>query len=92
MRSYYFGIRRYAARHNDKFILTGWVPAREEQAFCRRLDQVDAIEYSVETPERDHRHSPPVELRNRRPVPVPSNTWWGCTARRNIPKWIPRFL
>ncbi len=66
MRSYYFGIRRYAARHNDKFILTGWVPAREEQAFCRRLDQVDAIEYSVETPERDHRHSPPVELRNRR--------------------------
>ena len=66
MRSYYFGIRRYAARHHDKFILTGWVPAREERAFCRQLDEVEAIEYAVEAPERDRRHSPPVELRNRR--------------------------
>lgn len=34
MRSYYFGIRRYAARHNDKFILTGWVPAGRNRRFA----------------------------------------------------------
>lgn len=28
--SVYFGIRHYAARYNDNFILTGWIPADQE--------------------------------------------------------------
>ena len=35
-KSVYFGIRRYAARYNDNFILTGWVPADREQTFDER--------------------------------------------------------
>ncbi|MCI8554115.1 MAG: ATPase [Clostridiales bacterium] len=65
-RSYYFEVRRYAARYNDKFVLACWIPAREEKRFCESLDQLDAIEYSVEKPDKDHHHTPPVELRNPR--------------------------
>lgn len=63
-RSYYFEVRHYAARYHDKFVLTGWIPAREEKRFCEALDRVEAIEYSVEKPDKDHHHTPPVELRN----------------------------
>lgn len=32
-KNYYFGIRKYAARYNDKFILTGWIPKQAEKSF-----------------------------------------------------------
>ena len=63
---YYFSVRRYAARYNDKFILAGWLPHREEKALRAALDKVDGIEYSFEQPSSDTHHVPPVKLRNCR--------------------------
>lgn len=63
---YYFSVRRYAARYNDKFILAGWLPAREAKAMRAALDRVDGIEYSFEQPNSDTHHVPPVKLRNCR--------------------------
>lgn len=62
--NYYFSARRYAAKYNDKFILTGWVPARDEKKFKISLDAVDAIEYTLEDADSDKHHTPPVMLRN----------------------------
>lgn len=66
-RSYYFGVRRYAARYNDQFILAGWIPARAEKGFRAALDAVDGIEYTIERADRDTHHTPPVQLRNAKP-------------------------
>lgn len=63
---YYFNVRRYAARYNDKFILAGWLPSREEKALRAALDKVDGIEFSFELPGSDTHHVPPVKLRNCR--------------------------
>lgn len=63
-RAYYFGVRRYAAQYNDKFILAGWIPRREEKAFRTALEAVDGIEFSFERPDEDAHHTPPVKLHN----------------------------
>ena len=65
-KNYYFSIRKYAARYNDKFILTGWIPRQEEKGFRAALDRIDGIEYSFERPDQDSHHVPPVTLRNFR--------------------------
>ena len=52
-KNYYFSIRKYAARYNDKFILTGWIPRQEEKGFRTALDRIDGIEYSFERPDQD---------------------------------------
>lgn len=65
-KNYYFSIRKYAARYNDKFILTGWIPRQEEKGFRTALDRIDGIEYSFERPDQDSHHVPPVTLRNFR--------------------------
>lgn len=61
-----FSVRRYAARYNDKFILAGWIPAREEKRFREALDKIDGIEFSIERADADSHHTPPVTLRNAR--------------------------
>ncbi|WP_195984159.1 V-type ATPase 116kDa subunit family protein [Clostridium sp. D33t1_170424_F3] len=63
--SVFFGIRRYAARYNDNFILTGWIPASSEKAFQKELDQLDSVEYTFEGAEEELSHSPPVALKNK---------------------------
>ncbi len=65
-KNYYFGIRKYAARYNDKFILTGWIPKQAEKSFRTSLDRIDGIEYSFERPDQDSHHVPPVTLHNFR--------------------------
>lgn len=65
--SVYYGIRRYAARYNDNFILTGWIPANKENAFRAELDEVDSVEYTLDTGENELVHSPPVKLKNKKP-------------------------
>lgn len=65
-RAYYFGIRRHAAQYNDKFILAGWIPHRDERALRTALERVDGIEVSFERPDEDAHHTPPVKLRNPR--------------------------
>ena len=62
--NYYFSARRLAARYNDKFILTGWIPSRDERKFRLALDGVDGIEYTIERAGSDTHHTPPVKLRN----------------------------
>jgi V/A-type H+/Na+-transporting ATPase subunit I len=64
-RSVYFDIRRYAARYNDSFILTGWIPADKENDFRRELDKVESLSYTFEGGEDELIHSPPVKLQNR---------------------------
>ena len=61
----YFGIRRYAARYNDNFILTGWIPAENELPFQAALDQFDSVEYTFEGALEELVHSPPVKLKNK---------------------------
>ena len=65
-KSVYFGIRRYAARYNDNFILTGWVPADREEEFRQALDGLKSIEYNFENAEEELSHSPPVALKNKK--------------------------
>lgn len=61
----YFGIRRFAARYNDNFILTGWIPAEKETYFKTALDKLESIEYTFEGAQDELMHSPPVKLRNK---------------------------
>lgn len=63
--SVYFGIRRYAARYNESFILTGWIPADKERFFKEELDKIESVEYSFEGAEEEKTHSPPVKLKNK---------------------------
>lgn len=65
-KSVYFGIRRYAARYNDNFILTGWVPADREPDLRRALGQLESVEYTFENAEEEMSHSPPVALKNKK--------------------------
>ena len=63
----YFGIRRYAARYNDNFILTGWIPADSEKTFSQSLDALESVEYTFDGAEDELLHSPPVKLKNKKP-------------------------
>ncbi|HEX3038725.1 MAG TPA: V-type ATPase 116kDa subunit family protein [Caproiciproducens sp.] len=63
--SVYFGIRRYAARYNESFILTGWIPAEKESLIKAELDKIESVEYSFEGAEEEKTHSPPVKLKNK---------------------------
>ncbi len=63
----YFGIRRYAARYNDNFILTGWIPADCEKKFSQSLDILESVEYTFDGAEDELIHSPPVKLKNKKP-------------------------
>lgn len=64
--SVYFGIRRYAARYNGNFILTGWIPKEKESFFKNELDRIESIEYTFEGAEEELTHSPPVKLKNKK--------------------------
>lgn len=63
-----FGIRRYAARYGNNFILTGWVPADREKDLRRQLDRLDAIKYTLDDGSDPDVlvHSPPVQLHNKK--------------------------
>lgn len=64
--SIYFGIRRYAARYNGNFILTGWIPKDKEEFFKKNLDEIESIEYIIEGAEEELVHSPPIKLKNKK--------------------------
>ena len=42
----YFGIRKYASKYNESFILTGWIPEEDEKRFQAELDKIAGIRYS----------------------------------------------
>lgn len=63
-----FGIRRYAVRYADNFLLTGWIPADREKDVSRRLDELNTVKYTFDSAETEDilRHSPPVKLKNHK--------------------------
>lgn len=63
-KSIYFGIRHYGARYHESFVLTGWIPATEEQGFKETLEPLESVEYTFENAETQLEHSPPVRLKN----------------------------
>ncbi len=66
--SIFFSIRHYAARYNDNFILTGWIPAEREKDFCAELDKLESVDYTLDQAENELEHSPPVQLKNNKAV------------------------
>ena len=63
-----YGIRRYAARYGDNFILTGWIPANKEASITAKLDKLETIKYKLEKADDPSviSHSPPVKLKNKK--------------------------
>lgn len=64
----YFNIRRYAARYNDNFILTGWIPADRENQIRSLLDRLETVKFTFDRAEEPEvlMHSPPVKLKNQK--------------------------
>lgn len=60
----YSGIKKYAAKYHDNFILVGWIPEENETEFSQMLDRIDGIEYSIDRADSDLKHKPPVKLKN----------------------------
>ncbi|NLJ31586.1 MAG: ATPase [Clostridiales bacterium] len=65
--SIYYGIRHYAATYDGNFILTGWIPKEKENYFKKELDKIESIEYDFEGAEEELTHSPPIQLKNKKP-------------------------
>lgn len=61
-----FGIRKYACRYKENFILDGWIPENEEKRFCSELSALPGIRYSFENIDGTSQNTPPVKLKNRR--------------------------
>ncbi len=59
-------MRRYAATYDDKFVLAGWVPAREGRALLHELTSLDGVDISVDSADSAEDTSPPVKLKNSR--------------------------
>ena len=62
----YFNIRKYVAKHDNSFILTGWIPEEDEENFRERLSKIDGIDYAVEDASEAVRHTPPTRLVNKK--------------------------
>lgn len=62
-----FGIRRYAARYGENFILTGWIAADRETSITKRLDRMETVRYAFDDAADPEvlLHAPPVKLKNR---------------------------
>lgn len=62
----YYEIKKYAAKYNDCFILVGWIPEKDEKSFCKKLSNINGIEYSMELGKNVLTHSPPIKLENKK--------------------------
>ena len=62
-----FGIRRYAARYGENFILTGWIPADQQASLTARLDRLETVRCAFDDAADPEvlLHAPPVKLKNR---------------------------
>lgn len=63
-KSIYFGIRHYGARYHESFVLTGWIPEKNEEKFRETLEPLKSVEYSFESADSQLSHSPPIKLKN----------------------------
>ena len=62
----YFDLRRYIAKHDESFIVAGWIPARSEKKFSKPLEKLETVEFSTEPADLERKHAPPVKLKNNR--------------------------
>lgn len=53
-------------KHDNNFILTGWIPEEDEENFRERLSKIDGIDYAVEDASEAVRHTPPTCLVNKK--------------------------
>ncbi len=58
-------IRKYAALNGQRFILLGWVPKGELNAFRQQFASLEGVELSVGGDDLPETLSPPVRLKNR---------------------------
>ncbi len=59
--------RRYAAKYGENFILTGWIFTSQQSKLLKALDKIETVEYSLEDGDKQLNHSPPVQLKNKKP-------------------------
>ena len=62
----YFNIRKYVAKHDNSFILTGWIPEENEDDFRERLSKIEGVDYAIENASEALRHTPPTRLVNKK--------------------------
>ncbi len=60
----YSGLRKYAAVYDKKFILAGWVPAKEGHSLLKDLRMLEGVEVTVDSADSADEMSPPVKLKN----------------------------
>ncbi len=58
------GMRKYAAVYDKKFILAGWVPAKEGRGLLKDLRMLDGVEVTVDSADPTDEIRPPVKLKN----------------------------
>lgn len=62
----YFGIRKYVARHDNSFILVGWIPVENEEEFKKTMAGFQGVDCAVEEAVDAVRHTPPTRLVNKK--------------------------
>jgi Archaeal/vacuolar-type H+-ATPase subunit I len=60
----YFSIRKHAYKHDQSFVLTGWVPEKEKGGLIAELGEIESVSFEESRPEEEIGASPPVRLKN----------------------------
>lgn len=64
---YFSAICRNAARYDDNFVITGWVPKEYESGLKSELSKFDLLELSFRSGDEVKKHNPPTAIKNRGP-------------------------
>ncbi len=59
-----FDMRKYAAYHNDRFVICGWCPEEDGEHLKKTIQSVSDTECTVEVLNRKTELSPPIKLKN----------------------------
>ncbi len=60
----FHSIKSFAYRYHDNFILAGWVPAENEKAIRKTVEDIESIEVGVSDAKDETKHRPPVKFKN----------------------------
>lgn len=64
---YFSAICRNAARYDDNFVITGWIPKEYESQLKSALAPFDLMELSFKMGDEVQKHNPPTAIKNRGP-------------------------
>ena len=59
-----YKLRSYAAKFKEYFHIMGFIPADCTEAFGKRMEMLEAVEYTVDPPDKKSKLKPPVKLKN----------------------------